>query len=146
MRLILRKAIRDPLTAPLLRECAANIVSEVPGKSWRGEINGIYYYIINNIRYVGDIVGIQTLQVPTYTLENGFGNCANQSLLVGALLQCIEHPIRFMAIGLASFELTHVYCQTRCGDNWLAVDTTEPNGVGWEPPGIVNRMRIDCYR
>jgi hypothetical protein len=38
---------------------------------------------------------------------------------------------------------THVYVETRIGDKWIGLETTEPVAMGWKPRGIVARMVVN---
>lgn len=144
MRRIVRQAIREDLR---IRDCASDLVRDVPGKCWREEINAVYYYVREFIRYQRDPLDLETVQTPWETLARGYGDCDDHAVLVCSLLQSLGHPTRFMAIGLIPGTLTHVYAQTALGNpsnpsSWLSLDTTEIQCPGWEPPGIKNRLYI----
>ena len=139
MRRLLLQAKRSD---PRVRDCASDLVKDIPGKNWRQEIDAIFYYVRDFIRYQLDPVEIETVQSPWETLSRGYGDCDDQALLVASLLETIGHPTRFMAIGLKPRTLIHVYAQAKCGNDWISLDTTEMHNPGWEPPGIVNRLVI----
>lgn len=144
MRVLLIRAKRENT---FMRDFASSLISDIPGKNWNAEIKAIFDYVRNNIRYQKDIVGIETVQTPEQTLTRGYGDCDDHALLAGALLECVGHPIRFMAVGFTPTSLIHVYCQALSGNprerkSWISLDTTEPQPIGWEPPGIQNRLYI----
>lgn len=133
---------RQARKEPRIRDCASDIIAELPGKCFHAEITYLYLFVRNSIRYQADIVDVETIQTPWETLARGYGDCDDQALLLASLLGSVGHRTRFKAVGFAPFELTHVYAQTLSGNNWLSVDTTEPQCVGWESPGIVNSLII----
>lgn len=139
MRLLLLKAKRED---PRIRDCAADIVHGLPGKSYRNELEYIFRFVRDNIRYMRDIVNVETLQTPWETLARGYGDCDDQALLIATLCETIGHRTRFCAVGFTPVTLSHIYAQSICGDKWISMDTTEPNCMGWEPPDIRNRMLI----
>lgn len=143
-RRMVRQSVRSD---PRVRDCASDLVREVPGKCFNQEVSAVYYYIRDFIRYQKDILNIETLQTPGETLARGYGDCDDHAILICALLHSIGHLTRFMAIGLTPDSLVHVYAQVCLGNPndkraWLSLDTTEKQCPGWEPPGIRNRLSI----
>lgn len=139
MRALLLKAKREDTR---VRDCASDIIRYVVPKNWRGEICAIFSFVRDTTRYQKDIVDIETLQTPWETRIRGYGDCDDQALLTAALLECVGHPTRFMAVGFTPNSLVHVYTQAKSGNEWISLDTTEPHYMGWEPPGITNRLII----
>ncbi len=58
------------------------------------------------------------------------------------LLESIGHPTRFVAVGFRPHNYSHVYLETKIGNTWLGLETTEPVEVGWQPKGVMARMEI----
>lgn len=106
-------------------------------------MHNIHRFVRDRIRYVKDIKGVETLQSPEKTLEIGQGDCDDKSVLVGALLESIGHPVRFKAIGFIPGVFSHVLPETKIGSKWIAVETTEPWPLGRLPPGIIQRLTIE---
>jgi transglutaminase-like putative cysteine protease len=103
-------------------------------------VAAIQEWVKRNITYRGDIVGVETLQTPVQTVLQKAGDCDDQSILVATLLATINHPSRFIAFAFQPGEFAHVLTETRIGDNWVSVETTEPVGLGWQPDGVVGRF------
>lgn len=139
---IMRRMVRDAKRDPRLCSLALDLVRWVPDKEWLAEITQIFYYVRDNVRYVQDVADIETLRTPQKTLELMQGDCDDQSVLLATLLQCINHPARFVAVGFdpESDDLSHVFVQTRAGEGWISLDPTEPVAVGWSPPGVTSVM------
>jgi len=123
-----------------IRTLALQLVKRNGQKDWLGEVRKIQEFVRDRIRYVKDIRGVETLQTPVKTLEFGQGDCDDKSTLVAALLESIGHPTRFVAVGFSG-QFAHVLVETKIGNKWIAVETTEPVGLGWFPPGVTMRMR-----
>lgn len=139
---IMRRIVRKEKSALSIRNMAVEIVSGMRGKNWRGEIEAIQQWVKNNIRYVRDVVDVETLHLPTTVLQTKSGDCDDQAILTASLLESIGHPTRFVAIGFAKDDYSHVFTETRLGAVWLSVETTEPVAVGWQVPNAVSRLVI----
>ena len=63
------------------------------------------------------------------------GDCDDQSALLGALLESIGIPTRFVVAGYSGDYFEHVYLQAWLdSDGWVDMDATEPHPMGWSPP------------
>lgn|SRR5574343_1453504 len=123
---LVKKYRRNPVIYNLARTLTAN----VPQKSWIGEVYSLFYFVRDEIRYVKDPVGIESVQMPTITLQIGSGDCDDKVTLLCSLLESIGHPTRFVAVMVkGSNRYSHVYCQTKVGKRWISLETTE----NWEP-------------
>lgn len=125
-----------------IRETAGSMVSELQQKNFLGEVKILHRFVRDNIRYLRDIHGIETLQSPVKTLEYGYGDCDDKSTLLASLLESTGHPSRFVAVGKAPGKFNHVYVETLVGRKWFPLETTEPVPAGWAPPGMRSRMIV----
>ncbi|MCP4410643.1 MAG: transglutaminase family protein [Gammaproteobacteria bacterium] len=116
-----------------IRELALDLIRGVPGKNWRAEANRIFQFVRDQIRYVRDIQGVETIATPVKTLEYGQGDCDDQVVLLAALLESVSHPTAFVAIGYGPQQYSHVYLQTRVDRHWIGMDPTEPWPMGMRP-------------
>lgn len=130
-------------SAPL-RQLALQIIRDVPGrKNFRGQIERIQNYVRNNIQYVKDINGVETVQTPDMTVRYRAGDCDDHSVLVATLLESIGHPTRFIAMKTNAFgPFVHVYTETKNGARWWPIETTENWIVGIEPPQVAGKMTV----
>lgn len=132
----------------LIRNRALFIVENVKQKAWFDEIRAIQEYVRDEVRYVRDINGVETLATPRKTLQSMQGDCDDKALLTAALLEAIGHHTRFVAVGSQPGQYDHVLVETparfRTKDGiktkWIPVETTEPVPLGWYPPGMSARM------
>jgi transglutaminase-like putative cysteine protease len=124
----------------VVRNHAAQVVQGLRQKAWVDEVKTIHAWVRDNIRYVRDIRDVETLATPEKTLENRYGDCDDKALLVAAMLEAIGHPARFVAVGRKLNEYEHVLVETKMGNRWVAVETTEPVALGWYPISHPHRL------
>lgn len=128
--------------APAIRELALRLVSHLPQKGWKQEALAIHTFVRDHIRYVKDIRGVETIQTPIQTLRLRQGDCDDKSILSAALLEALGHPTKFVAVGFqGNGSYNHVFTQTKIGNNWITLETTEPWPMGKTCPGIKNKMQ-----
>lgn len=132
--------IKQYKKAPEIRELALLLTANLPQKKWLAEVNQIHVFCRDRIRYVKDIRGVETLQTPVQTLRIKQGDCDDKSMLACALLESIGHPTRIIAVGFTGGGYSHVFPQTKIGDKWITLETTEPWPLGKMCPNISNRM------
>lgn len=124
-----------------------NIVQNVLGKDFVGELRAIQQWVQDNIRYTRDIRGVESIQTPVKTLEIRQGDCDDQSVLVASILESLGHKTRFVAMGFQPDKFSHVFTQARIGSKngpvWLSIETTEPVDIGWKPPRITTKMVVN---
>lgn len=126
---------------PAMRYQAEAIIHDIPGKNYMGEVAAIQSWVRDTIRYTQDVNGIETLKTPDVTIETGQGDCDDKSLLAATLLESIGHPAHFVAIASASpAAYDHVYVETKVGEQWYGVETTEPVDFPWAPAHVFARM------
>lgn len=123
-----------------VRRLAERLVIDLPQKSYLAEVRAIHEYVRDHIRYTLDIRDTETLATPEQTILRGLGDCDDKSLLVSALLESIGHPTRFVAVGREPMDFCHVLVETRIGEKWVSVETTENVPVGWYPSRMPYRL------
>ena len=123
-----------------IRLLSLKLVNGKSQKDYWSEVKSIHKFVRDDIRYVRDVRGVETLHTPEKTLEFGQGDCDDKSTLLASLLESIGHRTRFVAVGFVPGKFSHVYVETKVGNRWIALETTEPWEAGRFPPGIVIRM------
>ena len=122
---LMRRFVQQYKRVHAIREEALSLVGGLRQKDWFGEVNAIFTWVRDHIRYVRDIHGVETVQTPLVTMELGTGDCDDKSTLLATLLETIGHPTRFVAVGFsAPGKYSHVYVETRIGDRWYPLDAT----------------------
>lgn len=135
---LVRRYRKDPDLIFLARD----ITSAAPQKSYSAEASLIHAFVRDSIRYVRDVLDVETLQSPDITLAIRSGDCDDKSVLAATLLAAVGHPVRFVAVAVDGGELSHVLPETKIGERWIAIETTEPVNMGWFPQRVTNRMRV----
>lgn len=135
MRDFVRASVRDPRMR--IRNKVIEITAGVPSKDFGAEISTIYEWVRENIRFIKDPVGVETVASPVRTLDLGAGDCDDQAVLLASLLINAGHPVRFVAVGFQPGIFSHVFTETRIGGHWVPLETTVPMAyIGWKPPNI----------
>ncbi len=138
---LMSKIVKRYKTAPMVRELSLSLVFPIADKDWKGEANAIFRYVRDNIRYVKDVRGCETLQSPIQTLRLMQGDCDDHAILSASLLEAIGHPTRFLAVGFKPDSYSHVFAQTKIGDRWVTLECTMKDwNLGRTPAKIKNRM------
>jgi transglutaminase-like putative cysteine protease len=140
-----------------MRTLARDLVEGLPSKAFRDEARALFHFVRDEIRYLGDVNEVETLQAPDVTLAQGQGDCDDKATLLASLLQAIGHPTQFVAVGFTEYGVfEHVYLRTLAGDRWIALDPSVtaadgecaprysgdpcPGEMGWEPHNTVSIM------
>ena len=124
----------------LVRETAIGIIRRVPAHDRLGELRALHNWVRDNIRFTGDVLGVETLQAADYTLRMGAGDCDDRAVLLAALAQSVGLPadLAFRVIAAnprAPRTFTHVYLVATIGGKKIAMDPTYPgNMLGWSYP------------
>jgi hypothetical protein len=117
-----------------IRGLALSLVEFLPGKDQRGEIEVLFTFVRDKIRYVKDINGIETVSTPDQTLNYGQGDCDDKSVLLACLLESIGYPTVFKITGYSGHEYQHVYVAALLDNELIHMDATENYPMGWEAP------------
>lgn len=121
---------KDPGIWKLSRE----IVRTVPAKDFRGQVERIFHWVKQHIRYVNDVRDVETIATPKAILEVSSGDCDDMAVLLASLLESVGHPTRFVALGFNGDNFSHVLTETRLGSKWLSLDpTVAKSTVDWKP-------------
>lgn len=138
----MKRMVLDGRKDYALIEHAREIVAHIPDKDWVGEVRAIQDWVKQNIRYTRDPHGLETIQSPHNTIQIKHGDCDDQAILVATLLMAVGAPARFVAIAQNPRYYCHVYAETRVGQYWIPVETTEPVELGWQPANVARKMIV----
>lgn len=138
----MQRIVKRSKTDIKVRNLALSIVRHLPPKDFAGQARACFYWVRDNIRYVGDVSGVETIHTPEELLKTMQGDCDDKSIMVCALLESIGHKTRFLAIGRHAGQYSHVLAETRIGNSWFAMETTENYAFGQPPPGPWYTMRV----
>lgn len=129
-------------TQPAIRQKALELTRNIPPKNWAAQVNALFEFVRDSVRYTRDVRCVETLAEPTQTLRQMQGDCDDKAVLLASLLESIGHPTRFVAVGSTPGRFSHVIPQTLLGRRWVWLETTEGpvRRMGHYPSGIQSRM------
>jgi len=139
---LMRDLVRRYRTDLAVRERAAALTQHLPQKSWTREIRALHEYVRDGIRYLKDTNGVEVVQTPVVTMAVKHGDCDDKATLLAALLESIGHPARFVAVGFEPGKYSHVYVESKIGEQWAPLETTSMMSPGMAPLRIVQRMIV----
>lgn len=119
-----------------IRGKAASLVRGLPQKDFPGEARRLFEFVRDDIRYLKDIEGVETIHPAEYVLEAGQGDCDDKAILLAALLLSIGHTPRFIATSFAPGVFSHVWVQDLLhmrgepAPRWVDLEPTEPVAFG----------------
>lgn len=128
-----------------IRPHAVELVRYLPEKDWVGEVQEIQQYIIHNIRYVGDILGVETVGTPKTTLDTGSGDCDDKVVLAAALLQSIGYEVRLLAVGFNNNPISHVLLEVAIRGRWIPMELTVDIPLGTLPRNVTSKIIQKVY-
>ncbi len=118
-----------------IRHLACAIIAGLPHKAYADQAAAVQQWVQDNVQYVRDIHGVETLTPPEYLLATRAGDCDDQAMLVAAMLGAIGFACKIVAGGRDPEHFEHVWTEVNLGNGvWLACETTEPWPLGARPP------------
>jgi len=116
-------------SAPAIYQLSRDLVRHLPPKDERSEINALYQFVRDRIRYVKDVKHVETLQTPNQTLKIGQGDCDDKSTLLAALALSIGYAVKFVVVGEGG-NFYHVFPEILIYGEWVPADACEPLPLG----------------
>lgn len=113
---------RDAAQSYEIRSLATAIVQDVPSKQTTAELGALYRWVRDYIRYRFDPVGVEWLQSPSRTLEEGAGDCDDIATLLAALAESLGHETRYHVVGPDADTPQHVAVEAWDGTQWVTLD------------------------
>ncbi|MEO8339240.1 MAG: transglutaminase-like domain-containing protein [Nitrospirota bacterium] len=128
-----------------VRQKAIDILLEqhVTPKDYLSEIKSLFEWVQQHIRYTKDTFGVEVLHSAKRMLELRAGDCDDMTILLGAMLEAIGHPVRLVIIGsnpLRHDLFTHIYLDVFHKSRWIPLDATMPYPMGWAPKTMVKKI------
>jgi transglutaminase-like putative cysteine protease len=131
---LMRDLVKQYKVDPQIRATALSLVEKQIEKDAAGEINAIFLFVRDCIRYVMDVYDVETVHTPPKILEIGQGDCDDKSVLLACMLESIGYETAFVLAGYHGSDYEHVYVFVRGHDVAMFLDATEPEDAGWEAP------------
>ncbi len=139
------RIVKDYKKSMTVRGLAVALCAECQQKDWSCEVRSLHAFVRDEIRYINDICDVETIHTPEVILAQRAGDCDDKSILLACMLESIGHPTRFVAIGFSPNVFSHVYVETKIGNNWIPLETTEDVEMAWEPNPLAVQARKYFY-
>jgi transglutaminase-like putative cysteine protease len=128
---LLRKLCWDPkngIRSPVLLPIARRITQGCVARDAICELRAIYRFVVENVRYTGDIAGVDTFSSPLRTLQMGGEDCDGHAVLCAALAICNGFKAKVRITSNRGVTWDHIYCMVGMpkgrADKWVVLDTT----------------------
>ena len=102
-------------------------------KDYLGEVKALFEWVQQNVRYTKDTFRVEVLHSARRMLELRAGDCDDFSIVLGAMLEAIGHPVRLVITGPNRRRpdlFSHIYIEVFCDGRWIALDATMPHAHG----------------
>lgn len=141
MKTLLRAGAKDFY----VRQKAIDILMKegVVPKDYLGEIKALFEWVKHHVRYTKDPFRVEVLHSAKRMLELRAGDCDDMTILLGAMLEAVGHPVRLVLAGpdlLRPRFFTHVYLEVCFKGRWISLDPTMPHPLGWAPKAPVKKI------
>jgi len=138
--------IRAAEFTPIVRGCAEALIAKCPERRSSCEIKQIFNFVKFRMRFTRDPYRREFIKTPEVHLMQierqgrGFGDCDDFTVLLGALLKSVGHPVRILVIRSpwnTENSFNHVLLQVQFLGRWMPLDATAKNQpIFWEPPSV----------
>ncbi len=137
----MREAVKASRTDLSIRQAAISVIWLQPAHTPFAEACALFEWVRDHVRYVRDIVDVETLTSPGKMLEQLAGDCDDQAVLLAALFESVGYPTRFVVTAYnIPGRYEHVYLQVCVDGQWIDCDPTEREAFGWAPPNPLSIM------
>ena len=128
-----------------VRQKAIDILLEkhVKPKDYLAEIKALLEWVQQHIRYTKDTYQVEVLHSARRMLELRAGDCDDMTILLGAMVEAIGHPVQLVLSGpdpLRQDLFTHIYLEVFHKGRWIPLDATMPYPMGWAPKTLVKKI------
>jgi hypothetical protein len=128
-----------------VRQTAIDILLQrsVKPKDYLGEIKALFEWVQQNVRYTKDTFRVEVLHSAKRMLELRAGDCDDMSIVLGAMLEAIGHPVRLALSGpdpLRPDLFSHIYLEVFHKGRWIPLDATMPHPMGWSSQALVKKI------
>ncbi|MBD9356770.1 transglutaminase-like domain-containing protein [Methylomonas albis] len=128
-----------------VRQSAIDILLQraVKPKDYLAEIKALFEWVQQNIRYTKDTFRVEVLHSARRMLQLRAGDCDDMTILLGAMLEAIGHPVRLVLSGANPArpdQFSHIYLEVLYRGQWIPLDATMPHAMGWSSQAAVKKI------
>lgn len=144
---LIRRLVDSAIKDPYINRTAIEILqqSNAPQYDQEAAARQIYEWVHQNIRYVQDPVGKETVRPAAVILEVRAGDCDDiNGVLIPSLLGTIGVATRGVTVAAApgSDDFSHIYAEAFLNGRWVALDAARPNVVFGQAPEFYKRRAV----
>lgn len=143
---LMRRLIDEALSDAQFVRQAIDIVRNVPAYDDAGELQALFHWTRQNIRFTKDPLTKEKLYPPRELLKIRAGDCDDMSMLLGAFAIAIGYPARLVTVSANPShpeEFSHVYVEAELppgSGQWVAMDAARYDSqFGVEPPAYFRK-------
>ena len=138
----------------VIRRIAASVIKSLPPRQWDISAKALFEWTRKNVRYTLDPAGVELFQKASRSVDIGIGDCDDQTIVLGSLLQSVGVPVRLRVIGLKGRDkFQHIYLlfglPPHAPQKWTPLDPSRPEAAGWELPdaerGLLQDYEVDDF-
>lgn len=124
---LVKQLVDQAIKDPYINRSAIQILQSynVPQYDQRAAASAIWNWVRQNIRYVQDPVGKETVRPANVILEVGAGDCDDiNGVLIPSLLGTIGIPTRGVTVAASpnSQDFSHIYAEAYIDGQWIPLD------------------------
>jgi transglutaminase-like putative cysteine protease len=132
---VMRDLVRRYRVHPDIRRAATSVLFLTPEREGSTRARALYEWVRDHVRYVPDVLDVETLTTPDKVLQTLIGDCDDQATLLATLYESVGFPTRFVVAGYTEPGIyEHVFLQVLSSGVWFDADPTEHEAFGWSPP------------
>lgn len=143
---LMRQLVDEALADQNFVNLAVRIVKTVPAYQDMSEVQALYRWVKQNIRFTKDPVTKEKLYPPQQLLKIKAGDCDDISMLLGAFLLALGYPARLITISAnpsQPTEFSHVYVEGEVppgSGQWVPMDAARVDSeFGVAPPNYFRK-------
>lgn len=142
---LMRNLVNVYKTDAAILNSAISIVFLQIEKDELSELNALFSYVKDNIRYTRDVNGFETLADPVTTMRRRVGDCDDKATLLATLAESVGFPTRFVLTSQeGDRDYSHVHAQIFVSTiGWIDADCTENKSLGWSPIETATNVYIE---
>jgi hypothetical protein len=143
----MKKEVEKGVLDERIHQIVGKILKGVPSRDELSEIKAMFDFVRENVRYTKDVRNVETFRKPYRTIQLGYGDCDDLTMLLACLLKMIGFHCFFKVIGLQANEFQHIYLLViypqDSPSNVIPLDPSRPEDMGWElPKELVKNVKV----
>lgn len=135
----IRELIHAGHKNPITRMFALKLTQDEDGRDFDGMAKAVYDWLIKNIKYHRDPVGVEWLQDAENTIRIKAGDCDDFTIAACTLLGSLGIATRIVISQIKEPRWNHVFAEyySPKQNKWIAFDACVKKFVGWKSPNII---------